>query len=322
MAERKDPLGYQASWQELLERPFYATGMLLTAEDFEAEQNYHRSRLARALGELHGYGTAAGLEVRYQQDQPTNPGDAQIEQIIVEPGLAVDRLGRVIEVPGPACLRLDRWWRSMVESADPAEVGQLKGAHKPLPVDGVSEIDVAPFVGQLQADNFRTDPINNPGEPVEDGVVVLDLFIRYAACEAGKTPAFAAGPFDATDAVQPSRLRDSYELFLVPRGEADLSQFLPVNPWAILLGEAEAKRPAELRRRVLSPRPFPAPEYAQIQEDTSAVLLARLALQAHMAQDDEAPQRPDPLPAIAVYVNNLIRPFLFSPIAVAVLTGF
>src|SRR5512138_901827 len=107
MAERQDPLGYEASWRELLERPFYATGMLLTAEDFEAEQNYHRSRLARALAELHGYGTAAGLEVQYRQDPPKEPGDAPIEQIIVQPGLAVDRLGRVIEVPGAACLRLD-----------------------------------------------------------------------------------------------------------------------------------------------------------------------------------------------------------------------
>jgi hypothetical protein len=320
MAERLDPLSNKHARRELLERPFYATGMLLSAEDFEAEQNYHRSRLALALAGLHGYGTVAGLQVRYQQDPPQRAGDAMIEQIMVEAGFAVDRLGRVIEVPGPACLRLDRWWSSMAESSDPAEVGQLVGAYKTLPdegIEGVAETETFPFLGPLRADDFR----EGPEDAVDEGIVVLDLFLRYVACEAGKTPAFAVGPFDATDAVQPSRLRDSYDLYLVPRGEALLQDARPVNPWQSLLDEAEADRPVALRRRVLSPDQFPTPEYAQTQKDTSAVFLARLALQAHPAEDNLAPRRPDPQPARAVYINNLMRPFLFSSAAVAALNG-
>jgi hypothetical protein len=42
------------------DRPFYATGVLLDAEDFLDEQTYHRGRLARALAYLHGTGTIAG----------------------------------------------------------------------------------------------------------------------------------------------------------------------------------------------------------------------------------------------------------------------
>ena len=38
-------------------RPHYATGMLLDAVDFAAEQTYHRNRLARALAFVSGAGT-------------------------------------------------------------------------------------------------------------------------------------------------------------------------------------------------------------------------------------------------------------------------
>ena len=47
--------------QPLGERPVYATGMLLDAQDFQDEQTYHRSQLARALGAVAGSGTLAGL---------------------------------------------------------------------------------------------------------------------------------------------------------------------------------------------------------------------------------------------------------------------
>ena len=40
--------------QPRAERPAYATGMLLDAQDFSDEQTYHRGRLALAVGELLG----------------------------------------------------------------------------------------------------------------------------------------------------------------------------------------------------------------------------------------------------------------------------
>ena len=45
----------------------------------------------------------------------------------------------------------------------------------------------------------------------------------------GKTPAFAVGPFDATDAVVPSRLRDEYELRLVPRPHGTVVPPVPAS---------------------------------------------------------------------------------------------
>ena len=87
------------------ERAAYATGMLLDVQDFLDEQTYHRGRLARALAFLAGGGTLAGLEVTHR------PADAdQAEEIKVAPGIAVDRIGRLVEIPRPACLRLDRWF--------------------------------------------------------------------------------------------------------------------------------------------------------------------------------------------------------------------
>src|SRR5262249_56717521 len=67
--------------------------------------------------------------------------------------------------------------------------------------------------------------------------VVADVFIRFFLCERGKTPAFATGPFDALDAVQPSRLREFYKLELVLRNEADPP--LPANPWSELASIAD-----------------------------------------------------------------------------------
>src|SRR5262245_17321083 len=91
--------------QPRAERPAYATGILLDAADFTDEQTYHRGRLARALAFVAGGGTAAGLEVVYVAASGDQP-----EEIQVNAGLAIDRLGRLIEVPRPACLRLANWF--------------------------------------------------------------------------------------------------------------------------------------------------------------------------------------------------------------------
>ena len=95
-ATESDPLYRQPG----AERPAYATGMLLDAQDFTDEQTYHRGRLARAMAFLAGGGTLAGLRVEHVLGS-----DTQVEEIRVNPGLAVDRLGRLVEVPRRACLR-------------------------------------------------------------------------------------------------------------------------------------------------------------------------------------------------------------------------
>ncbi len=91
------------------ERLHYATGELLGANDVQDEQTYHRRQLARALLTLQGSGSIAGLRVVANHQPGDRPEDTEVE-LQVEPGLALDRAGRLIEVPRQACLRLRRWF--------------------------------------------------------------------------------------------------------------------------------------------------------------------------------------------------------------------
>ena len=72
-------------------RPRYFSGQLLTAEDFEAEQSYLLRGRRSDNRQLHGWGVVCGLGVR-----PSGSGG-----VTVEPGLAIDGLGREIVVPDP-----------------------------------------------------------------------------------------------------------------------------------------------------------------------------------------------------------------------------
>ncbi len=48
-------------------RVYYSLGRMLGVEDFQADQDYHRGRLARALLQVCGTGTVAGLNVSVPQ---------------------------------------------------------------------------------------------------------------------------------------------------------------------------------------------------------------------------------------------------------------
>lgn len=86
-------------------RVYYSIGRMLGTEDFQAEQDYHRGRLARVLVHLFGTGTILGLNVSLGLD----PGDGSLE-VQVSPGMAIDRVGRLIEVPRQVCIRLKNWY--------------------------------------------------------------------------------------------------------------------------------------------------------------------------------------------------------------------
>lgn len=178
MSTQKDPLMTQRDPDRL----FYALGALLDENDFTREQTYHRGRLSRGLAYLHGSGTVAGLEVTLED----RDGE---DVLMVSAGMGLDRLGRMIEVPRAACLRVGRWFDATL--ADSLGHDQL-------------------------VNSFRT---GSGGDP--DGVIV-DVFVKFVVCERGKQPAFATGNFDALDAIAPSSLRDSYQLDLIIREEATL----------------------------------------------------------------------------------------------------
>ena len=256
MSTATDPLLQTLRTDDLANRSdrlHYATGELLGQDDFRAEQLYHRRQLARALLFLHGSGTLAGLKVVVAPIPSTDaPADVSEVQIVVQSGLALDRAGRLVELPAPVSLRLRRWAEylsSPEKTGDPRAVDRLRNAY---------------------------DPARH--------AVVADIFLSFHACERGWTPAFATGPFDALDASQPSRVRDSYEVNLVLRSTGAATPAF--DPWTEVPPAATA---AQVREAVFAAwaklEPPPNGAAADFHEcpatlDPNSVLLARLLLPA------------------------------------------
>ena len=256
----------------LPQRPFYATGMLLDAQDFSDEQTYHRGRLAQAIAFISGGGTLAGLRVAHQ---PENTTTGTPEEIHVEPGLAVDRLGRLVEVPRPACLRLQRWFDASL-AADGGDT--LRRAT----YDNLTRFLSARIQAQAGTGDIPALPAR---------AIVADVFLRFVACEEGLTPSFATGPFDALDAVATSRLRDAYELLLVARDALDDGYSGLPDPGPDLAAIADlAARRAALQDAVLGAwgasgrgsqegQLAPLPEHPR-DIDTTAIYLGRVLIPA------------------------------------------
>lgn len=261
--------------QPLGERPVYATGMLLDAQDFLDEQTYHRSQLARALGAVAGSGTLAGLRVQHRPETATEP-----EKIQVNAGLAVDRLGRLIELPRPACLRLQRWW-----DAEAARSTLLQADYA-MPERFVS--------ARAQA-----------GAAMPARAVVADVFLRFVACPRGLTPAFASGPFDALNAVSVSRLRDAYELHLVPRRNlSDTGLGLPLRAGAFTLPVDQETAAEALARETAMDDP-------SSDADVRRAALQDAVLNGYHRTADELPRGPEHPPTVdasAVFMARLLIP--------------
>jgi len=258
------------------ERVNYATGVLLQAEDFRDEQTYHRGRLATALRHLVGFGTIAGLAVRAPAAE-----DNELE-LHVEPGIALDRYGRLIELGEPFCIRLARW-----------------------------------FEAQTSPD-LRAAIQRKPRTPL-DVAVVADIFLSAKDCGRGKTPSFASGPFDALDALVPARLAEQPQLELVLRAEGPPNAIpTPANAWPAPNASAEAKLAAVLGSwdiglsGDLDEGLEPLAEHVEGTE-LSAVLLARIAIPAILAADAPSGTRPKLDLSKRTRVDNGIRPFIYLP---------
>jgi len=274
------------------QRPFYTTGMLLDAQDFSDEQTYHRGRLAQAIAFISGGGTLAGLRVVHQ---PENTTSGTPEEIRVEPGVAVDRLGRLVEVPRPACLRLQRWFDASlaVDGGDTLR----RGTYDKLTRFLSARIQAEAGTGDIPAAPARA--------------IVADVFLRFVACEQGLAPSFATGPFDALDAIATSRLRDAYELLLVARDALDdaFSGVPDSGPDLAAIADLAARRSAlqdaVLNAWVASGRSSQEGQLAPLPEhprdiDTTAIFLARVLIPA---TTDSPPQRS----GVAVLVDNWPR---------------
>ena len=75
-----------------LARNRYFAGRLLGAQDFQLEQDYFRERLRRHNRALHGAGIVDGLQVS------VGPESGGGEQVVVQPGFALDPYGEEIAV--------------------------------------------------------------------------------------------------------------------------------------------------------------------------------------------------------------------------------
>lgn len=296
VVEQTDPLiGELLTDLGVPERVNYAAGVLLDDQDFTSEQSYMRGRLARALAGLYGFGTVAGLGVSCAA------ADNPDREVKVAPGLALDRLGRLVEVRREQCLRLVQWF-AWEATRDDARRAELLAAR-------VADPDAA---GQQR--------------------LFLDVSLRFAICPHGKTPAFASGPFNATDYVVSSRLADAFELTLdlAPLDGAG-APFAPQSALPALddqLAEiaalAAADRPAARRRWAVdavlaawpSPDPADASRLPKLKEqrqpaDWLKVLLARVAVP--ISQD--TPTAPPGVDAArTVVVDNYLRPVVFNPL--------
>ena len=288
--------------QPRAERPAYATGMLLDAQDFSDEQSYHRGRLARAMAFLAGGGTLAGLKVEYRPAEASTP-----EEVRVQPGLAVDRLGRLVEISRPACLRIPNWF-ALLQALDGGAI-----------LLEASFDNLARFVSQRCVDDAVVLPAR---------ALVADVFIRFAECPFGLTPSFAAGPFDALNAVSTSRIRDAYELQMIAR--TTLSNVYPGLPMPVIDPKTVDLSTETSRRRALDDSVFGA--YAASCQpdgihgltrapeqpdglDPSAVFLARVFVPVSVTN-------PPTRTANAVVIDNFARHFLPSASLLAQWVGF
>lgn len=288
------------------ERLHYAPGVLLDTADFEDEQTYHRAQLGRALTALFGFGTLAGLRVSAVVTAVPGDNTTCSIEVHVKPGLALDRLGRLIEVRREQCLKVEDWLAardSVGETVEPTRTAEVKAA----------------VVGAAGA---RT--------------LLLDVWLRSLPCAHGRTPAFAAGPFNATDYTVPARLADGFEMSLDLAADKT-GATVPVNglpPLDERLEELQAETDPEARRQAriawsvdnvldhtwVPPSESSPGQLGKLAEHRSqamwaSVLLARLQVPVG---DDPFPRvadKPRVDAAAATLVDNSLRPIIFVPTA-------
>lgn len=211
-------------------------------------------------------------------------GPSQLE-IEVTPGMAVDRVGRMIEVPSTVCIRIKPW-----------------------------------LANQALADlnSFLTSG---------SGSILVDVFATFVPCTRGVTPCFATqDDYAATDAFSPNRMLDSFAMQLVLRNDSDPK--LPQDPWdaagAIPTGSITPAIAQSLKQSILSLNAGPAstPPFmatgikpAEIPPgfDASSVFLARISIPATEGASGEPPN----YTLSGIVIDNLSRLFLYPASLVA-----
>ncbi|HEX7027116.1 MAG TPA: hypothetical protein VF268_07725 [Gammaproteobacteria bacterium] len=80
----------------------YSNGLVLGVDEFEQEQLYLLTKDQLHNRSLHGYGTVCGLNVTAREEDG-------VWELVVSPGIAVDKTGRDVRVPQAQCADLSVW---------------------------------------------------------------------------------------------------------------------------------------------------------------------------------------------------------------------
>ena len=208
-------------------------------------------------------------------------------EIAVTPGMAIDRVGRIIEVPRTVCILLNNWLTQKVQ----AWQNQLAN----------------PVPGQ--------PALPDPNTAIHDGAhLMADVFATFVTCTRGLTPCFASeDDYDATDAFSANRWLDSFAMQLVLR--TDPTPKTPADPWkgggALPAPGAglTAGNAATLQSLILgaSAGPAAAPLEYPPGFDTTSVFLARLLIAATAG----APGKPPTWDLTKISIDNNSRLFLY-----------
>jgi hypothetical protein len=276
------------------QRVYYSTGRMLGVEDFQADQDYHRGRLARALVQLYGTGTVSGMLV--QTDGNADPTQLELQ---VTAGMAIDRVGRIIEVPGTVCIVLNNWLTQLVQ----AWQNQITN-----PVPGQTALP-------------------DPNLAIRDGKnLMCDVFATFVPCTRGLTPCFASeDDYDATDAFAANRWLDSFAMQLVLRTDIN-TPVTPVDPWktsgALPSSGANltAANEATLQNLLLAASAGPSAGAVEYPPgfDTSSVFLARVLIPATKGTPGQPPTW-NLSPTISI--DNNSRLFVYPAALLARLSG-
>lgn len=159
----------------------YHFGMLLGVADLDNEQGYHRGKTWLHNAWLHGPGTVWGLGVEVR------PATGEV---VVHPGLALDRNGRELWVADRLCLDLSRWFAERrpenLEVVEVADGGRRFRVHVTLCVEQCLD-----------------RPVPSISEPCEGS----DLDTAYSRAVERAVPDLAPGPAPGDPVAPYLRLR-------------------------------------------------------------------------------------------------------------------
>ncbi|MBI1205818.1 MAG: hypothetical protein GC191_00870 [Azospirillum sp.] len=238
---------------DVTERPTYRQYQYLGAEDFQAEQSYHRDIQRRhALGP-HAWGIVSGLELV----QRPRAEDPPFVDVFVQPGTAVDGYGRQITVFEPT--KVDPVLFDMFPTAGHRElwIAYEEVAMRPATGGFAPCLDGQSFSRLEETFRLAAGPYPNP----HDDVIVAGVAARFVEIAAANDPVL---PHDETVAYQALPEAADPVQWLVRLGTVNwdgvAQKFRPAatpdklvegRVWAGLIGASVASPAASLR---LAPR--------------------------------------------------------------------